>query len=76
MIVGVAACALLLCGVLVSLKTRPNQNGTLINANVEALSQSEQPSTLFCIYSPDWVCIGLHPFDPELDDERPYAMWP
>lgn len=75
MITCVAVCALLLCGGLVFLKSRPNQNGTLINANVEVLSQPEQPNTLFCIYSPDWVCIGLHPFDPSQDDERPNAMW-
>lgn len=70
----VAACALSFCGT-VLFRVATSQKDRLVNSNVEALSQTEQPNTLFCIYNPDWVCIGLHPWNPELDESRPYAMW-
>lgn len=47
----------------------------MLKSNIEALSQTEQPNIVDCIYDPEWVCVALHPTDPDKDMERPYSRW-
>lgn len=44
-------------------------------ANVEALSQYEQPDVADCTYDPCSTCEALHPTDPSKDQIRPKHKW-
>ena len=48
---------------------------SLFYQNVEALADDEQPNALDCIYDPNWVCVALHPTDPNKDIEIEFAKW-
>ena len=44
-------------------------------ANVEALSQYEQPDVADCTYDPKSICEALHPTDPNKDKSRVDHKW-
>ena len=48
----------------------------LFQANLEALTQAEQPDTAECVSDPNYDCEALHPTDPDQDDLRENAKWP
>lgn len=48
----------------------------IIDDNVEALSRIEQPDINDCIPDREWVCVSLHPTDPDKDIEKPFYRWP
>lgn len=47
----------------------------LFKANVDALTQIEQPDVNDCISDPNYHCEALHPTDPSKDIFRPNARW-
>lgn len=73
--VGVLICMLFSCIIIVLSKNKTDEF-QIIDDNVEALSRIEQPDINDCIPDREWVCVSLHPTDPDKDIEKPFYRWP
>lgn len=66
----------LLSGIVLGFSTRKTNSSTILNDNVEALVQNEQPNIDDCVPDPELTCIALHPTDPDKDQKKTFSRWP